>query len=117
MSFSYLNVGETRLMGAAEYASHQIDVYGSSALPEYYDSIFTVNVRNYLGSYIATRILKKDLELPLNEPVELPLIKACALRLNDDGTSVRPDLRSYRFTIQDLGDCKYKITKKLRAAQ
>lgn len=103
MSFTYLKVGETKVMNYEEFARHGIDENGKSELPGYHDSIFAVNhlvthLLEPVEKYHITRFLKKDLILPVNKPVKLSMVKACALQINPDGFSRRTDLKGYKFT-------------------
>ncbi len=63
--------------------------------------------------YTVTRILKRDIDLPLNCPILLTWEKVSALRIMDVGYSARPDLNGFRFTYRHLGDL-YEVTKRLR---
>lgn len=108
-------------MSGVELAPYQIDYEGLSSLPEYSDSIFVVidfaKESNPGRNYSVARVLKKDLELPLEQPVELSLDQLCALRIDDSGISSRSDLSGYQFKYEKIDNDKYKITKLIRSYQ
>lgn len=123
MSFTRLEVGVERTMSDVELSPHEIDQYGNSLLPEYSDSIFSIIKLGNSISFsegikkvidkgtLVTRILKKDLELPLDQPVVLSSVELAALRIRWSGYSDRPDLSAYKFKIQYMGYEKHEITK------
>lgn len=101
-----LAVDQTVNLYPSDIGQHFIDINGDSPLPCYQDSIFSVlshysssNKVQFINYYSVTRILKSDVDLPLNIPVSLTNEKVSALRINGDGLSSRPDLNQFKFEV------------------
>lgn len=126
MSFTPLSLNQTLTLRTEELSKHNIDVHGNSNLLCYKDSIFSsvyhnpVKISSGEGYYYSeptwtvTRILKSDVDLPINKPVIWNWEKVSALRIRADGVSDRPDQSQYQFVTQSLGNGAYRITKMYR---
>lgn len=124
MSFTPLVVNQNKILYAADILTHQVDYAGNSCLSCYADSIFAVahlspttvyednSTRIIPERWSVTRLLKSDVDLPLNTPVRLTVDKVSALRIREDGSSERGDLSHYKFSAVPNRDfSSYLVTK------
>lgn len=130
MSFSQLQVGVTVKMWGDEISQYCINEQGDSAHPVYADSVFSViqidPMKIYSGPskgwqltemhWLVTRVLKKDLDIPLETPTVLTHHKVSALRIDINGHSLRSDQKDFTFTCKVLNFQKgeYEVIKSLK---
>ena len=126
MFFTPLAINQTVELNAEQIAKHFI-ADGTSKLPCYANSIFSViehspstthsgnwnnpTITRTEPSWTVTRILKSDVDLPLNKPMSLTWEKVSALYIRSNGLSDRPELNQFKFEVIPIDSNTYQITK------
>ena len=114
-------------LNAAQFETFQINEYGVSEEPVYQDSIFYVFSRfidehssclppgSTQTMYTITRLHKEDLDLPIGKAACLDTARCHALMIQEDGSSKRPELSDFTFTIKKIPNSKlYNVTKSVK---
>lgn len=130
--FKPMRFYETQKYTDEEIAKHRIDLIGNSEL--YNDSIFSftrmnpskehsfdpltkeTHIRYRQAYWIVTRFPKSDIlqGFEFHTPKRLTMDQIIALRINEDGISVRPELEKFRFETKRLGNGDYEVIPRPR---
>ncbi len=115
-----LNTAQFNILGINEYGLS--DLYEDSIFSEYsYNSEIPSGPGLTTGSiqkmHVITRLSKETLDLPLNTAVLLTENRIRALMIKEDGSSRRPELQDFTFTVSRAEEPRsYIVVKKTKTA-